>query len=259
MKPNSKKWHLLVSGHKNECLIAKISASQVIETHIVKLLGVHIDSDLTFENHLKTVCKKASQKLNALSRLCSFIPFKQPKTIMQAFFISRFSYCPLVWMFHSRKLNTKINNLHFRALRMIYRDETFSFKALLEKDGSVTIHHSNLQYLAIELYKVFNGTAPAILNNLFRKKGNAGTTESVSNNTRSGSTFYNSSNPKTVKFGLETLRVLGPKIWDIIPEEVKRAPSLLLFKSKIKTWEPYNCPGRLCKTFVPQLGFLGAI
>ena len=52
---------------------------------------------------------------------------------MQAFFNAQFSYCPLVWMFHSRKINTKINNFHYRALRMIYLDVTSTFEELLKK------------------------------------------------------------------------------------------------------------------------------
>ena len=72
-------------------------------------------------------------------------------------------------MFHSRKLNTKINNLHYRALRMVYRDETSSFNELLAKDGAVTIHHRNLQFLAIEMYKPFKGMSTAFLSDIFEK------------------------------------------------------------------------------------------
>ena len=59
---NSSKCHLLVCGHKFESMICKIGNAQVIETHKVKLLGISIDSKLTFENHMNSICKKASQK-----------------------------------------------------------------------------------------------------------------------------------------------------------------------------------------------------
>ena len=96
MKLNSGKCHLLVCGHKFECMICNIENFQVIETHVVKLLGVKIESELTFNTHIEILCRKASQKLNALSRLCSIIPFEKRKMLMQAFFISQFSYSPLV-------------------------------------------------------------------------------------------------------------------------------------------------------------------
>ena len=41
---------------------------------------------------------------------------------MKAFIASEFGYCPLVWMFHSRKLNSRVNKLYERALRIVYQD-----------------------------------------------------------------------------------------------------------------------------------------
>ena len=64
---------------------------------------------------------------------------------MRAFISSQFGYCPLVWMFHSRRLNNRINNIHERALRLVYRDYSrTSFKALLQIDKSVTITPTKL-------------------------------------------------------------------------------------------------------------------
>ena len=73
---------------------------------------------------------------------------------MEAFMMLPLSYCPLVWMCHSRTLNNKINKLHERALRLVYDDRQSTFEELLNIDKSVTIHHRNLQVLAAELYKV---------------------------------------------------------------------------------------------------------
>ena len=112
MKLNSGKCNLLICGNKFECMIGQVGESKVIETHKVKLLGILIESNLDFESHLHMICKKDSRKLNVLSRHCSILPFHRRKSLMNAFFTSQFSHCPLVWMFCSRCLNTKINNLH---------------------------------------------------------------------------------------------------------------------------------------------------
>ena len=255
MKLNSSKCHLLVCGNKFECMLCEIRGSQIIETHLVQPLGVNIESELTFKNHVGIVCRKASQKLNALSRLCSIIPFQKRRMLMQAFFISHFSYCPLVWMFHNRNINTRINNLHFRALGMVYREQTSTFEELLERDSSVTIHQRNLQFLAIEMFKVVKGLAPIFMNEIFPKNKNKGA-ENVSSNTRANAIFYNSSNPKTFNYVLDTLRCLGPKIWQLVPREIREITSLDLFIQKIKKWIPQNCPYRLSKLFEPQLGFV---
>ena len=70
---------------------------------------------------------------------------------MKTFVISQLNYCPLVWMFHSRKLNNRINSIHERALRITYKD---SFNELLQKDNAVTIHQKNLQAVATEIFKI---------------------------------------------------------------------------------------------------------
>ena len=69
--------------------------------------------------------------------------------IMKSFVTSQFGYCLLIWMFHSRALNNKINSIHQRALRIIYNDSNSTFEELLNKDNFVSTQHRNLQVLAI--------------------------------------------------------------------------------------------------------------
>ena len=235
---------LLVSGHKHECTICTVGDSKIIETHCVKLLGVLIDSKLTFSDHLNLICKKASRKVNALARQCAILPFHKRKLLMQAFFNSLFASSPLVWMFHSREINNKISKLHYRALRIAYREE------LLKKDGSLTIHHRNLHLLATEIYQVHKGIGPIFMSNIFFKN------DSSCGGTRFKPTFYCPGNPKTIKFGIETLIYLGHKIWALVPDNIESAASLAIFKKQIKNWEPVSCPCRLCATFISGLGFV---
>ena len=97
------------------------------------------------------------------------------RVLMKSYIFSQFNYCPLVWMCHSRSLNNKINRIQERALRIVYRDYMSSFKELLQKDKSITItiHQKNLQYLAIEIYKVKMGISPKIMNEVFRFSKNS--------------------------------------------------------------------------------------
>ena len=94
---------------------------------------------------------KARAKINALGRTAPFMNIEKRRAIMNAFFNSRFSYCPLIWMFHSRLINNKTNRLHERCLRIVYSDSQSTFEELLEKDNTVSVHQRNLQPLAIEL------------------------------------------------------------------------------------------------------------
>ena len=66
---------------------------------------------------------------------------EERKTAMKEFVTSQFGYCPLVWMFHNRSLNNKINYLDKRALRITtYGDRSSSFEDLLKKENSASIH-----------------------------------------------------------------------------------------------------------------------
>ena len=138
---------------------------------------------------------------------------------------------------------------------MIYYDDTSSFQELLERDKSFTIHQRNLQFLATEMFKVVNSMSPGFMNSVFCLNPNLNT-DNVSAHTRLKSQFYNPLNPRKVFSGMETLRTLGPKIWNLVPDSIKKSTSLAIFKNKIKQWKPHKCPCRLCKCFVKGLGFI---
>ena len=118
MKANPDKYHLLTNNTKESFQI-KTGNEAVRSSKYEKLLGIKVDHELNFNEHVSSLCKKASQKLNALSRIASFMTFDQRRLILNSFIPSHFSYCLIVWMFHSRKLNERINHIHERALRIV--------------------------------------------------------------------------------------------------------------------------------------------
>ena len=97
--------------------------------------------------HVRSLCKKASQKLNAFARIAYSLEFEQRK-LLNAFITSQFSYAPFVWMFHDRKLNNHINRIH-----EAYQDHNSAFNELLARDVSFKIHDRNLQKLLIEIFR----------------------------------------------------------------------------------------------------------
>ena len=116
MKANSDKYHLLINNTKESFQI-KIGNEAVSNSKYEKLLGVKIDHELNFNEHISSLCKKASQTLNALSQIASCMIFDQRRLILNSFITSHFSYCPIVWMFHSRKLIERITRIlicHFK-------------------------------------------------------------------------------------------------------------------------------------------------
>ena len=145
---------------------------------------------------------------------------------MNAFISSQFSYCPLIWVCHSRSLNARINKIHERALRIGYNDNNSSFEDLLVTPGSIRIHHRNLQILATEIYKALNNLSSSLMTELFQLKG-------INYNLRKGNTLT-WRNIKTVKYGTKTVSYLGSKIWDLLPEEIKKMQIFRLFQAENK-------------------------
>ena len=147
--------NLLVTG--NYEVIASINEFEIESSKKEKLLGITIDTRLSFQHHITSLCKKASQKLHALARIAHYThaltriahytDFEKRRSLMKAFVISQFNYCPLIWMFHNRALNNRINRIHERALPLVYQNKNLSFSELLELDNSVTIHKRYLQVL----------------------------------------------------------------------------------------------------------------
>ena len=167
---------------------------------------------------------------------------------MNAFFLSQFGYCPLVWMFHKRRYNNKRNCLHERMLRIVSKDYKSSFAELFSENKLLTAHHRNVQKLAIEVYKVKNEICPKFMPDTFKEVTHP-------YNLRN-SLICGSYKIKTVRYGTETITYLGPKIWLIIRDEIRESASLEKFRHKIKLWKPNSCPCRICKKYIPNVGFV---
>ena len=195
LKANSGKSHLLTTSDNIQHI--NVGGNQLSSSKYEELLGILIDHKLTFENHLLNIVQKVNQKLHALARISKYMPRKKLRIIMKAFVSSQFAYCPLIWMFHSRQINHKINKLHERALRIVYNDHFSSFEELLSKDKSVTVHQRNLQILTTKMYKLLNGLSPDIMQDIFETKSNY-------YNIRNAPAF-STRNIKTVRYGLQTI------------------------------------------------------
>ena len=237
LEANPDKHHVLLSETSETQLI--VENVPIASSSCEKLLRIKIDQKLSFEPHVDSLCKTESQKLNALARMTSSLKFKQRKLLLNAFITAQFSYASVIWMFHSRKLNNRINHIHERALRLVYKDYTRTFDELLLKDNSFRIPHRNLQKLAIEIFKVKLGLASEIMKNIFPIIENP---YDLRNETK-----FKSRNVHTVRYSIATASFVAPKIWSSIPRSYKECSSVNEFKAKIKSWYLENCHASFVK------------
>ena len=94
---------------------------------------------------------------------------KRSNTDFQLYF-QQFSYCPLIWMFHSRKLNNRINKIQEKSLRIVYKYKESDF--LLARKNYFIVHKLNVQVqlLATEIYKLMNNLSPGFMNKIFTER-----------------------------------------------------------------------------------------
>ena len=171
--------------------------------------------------------------------------FKKRKLFLNLSVTSKSLYCPIVWMFHSRRLNNNFNSIYEWALRIIYQDYTSSFTELLSKDSSLTFHQRNSQKLVTEMFKVKIGIALGLKKDIFET------------NSRYNNLLYNflvkRYNVRPVWCGTERASFLAPKLWGPILEDCKIVTTLSAFKEKTNSLVPENGICRICKTWIRSM------
>ena len=131
------------------------------------------------------------------------------QSLLDAFFVSQFSYCLLAWMCHSRTLNNRIKKLHERCFRVTYNDKKSTFQKLLDKDKSVSIQNQNLQVRATEMYNVAKRLCPKIFTNTFMPRNQP------NHNLRHITCFKMPLVVNSVYKETESIAFLDRKIWNL--------------------------------------------
>ena len=130
-KANPDKCHLILSTDKP--FSVNIDNELIKNSNNKKLLGINLNNRLAFDTHVANTCNRVSKKLHALARFSQYMNIHKRRMTMKASIASEFGYCPLVRMFHSRKLDSRENKLNERALRIVYQDYASYFLNSLRK------------------------------------------------------------------------------------------------------------------------------
>ena len=207
------------------------------QTH-VKLLGITIDSKLTFDMHIENLCKKASQQLNILRRFKNMFKAKELNLVFNSFIMANFNYCPIVWHFCGVKSMKRIEMIQERALRLMYDDLTTPYTTLLQKHEHVAMHVKQLRTIAIEVFKSLNDLNPPFMKEHFEVK-------TLHHNLRDN---FKLSQPKfnTIKYGRNSFTYYGAHLWNLLPNDLKCACNLHDFKTMLQSWDGPKCCCSLC-------------
>ncbi len=112
MKANAPKFQVAFFSRDKEIEGITINSEgvQLHSNECTKLMGVHVDRYLTFNYHISELCRKAARQVNCLMRLSTMLPVESKLTILNAFIVSNFLYCP-VWHMCSKSDAKKIEKV----------------------------------------------------------------------------------------------------------------------------------------------------
>ena len=119
LQVNMKKYKSMVLGERNgtEEMNLQIGGVKIEQSQAIKLLGVNIDSDLNFSNHIREVCIKSSQQIGVLTRLRNLIPNPAKLQLFKATILPHLTYCGTVWHFCRASDRRKLERLQIGFIR----------------------------------------------------------------------------------------------------------------------------------------------
>ena len=117
--------------------------------------------------HVNQLCKKASKNPHVSARIAKYMDIDRQGIFMKAFVSWQFCYCPLIWMFHSRKMEHRINSIYKRTLKLVYEDSHgLTFQEFLAEDKSATVHQKGPSVIGTEIFKSKTRVSSELMNNI---------------------------------------------------------------------------------------------
>ena len=156
--PGQFQFMILNKNTINQSIVINSKTTESLKS--VKLSRLTIDNKLNFGIHINDICNVASAKIKGLGTIRNRLNSSQVKILCNSFILSQFNYCCLFWMFCSKILQKKIDQIQKRALRIVYNELNLNVDKLVELDKSTSIHIKNMITLLTEVYKLQEDKIP---------------------------------------------------------------------------------------------------
>lgn len=238
MKANPDKYQTIIFGRRQDTSAQfSVSGVNIASEKSVKLLGITIDHGLSFCDQAAAVSQKASRQVNAMMRLCNVLDEKTKLNVYLSFIYCNFMYCPAVWLLCSKHHLRQLEKINCRALRFLYNDFNSTYDELLLRGNHKCVKVIIMHSIAIEVYKCVHGLSPEYMVSKFQELPHE-------YNTRN---FHALIQPtfRTVKYGFQSFSYLGSKIFNRLPNNIKEAPTLALFKKLLSNFKDTSCMDRI--------------
>ena len=207
MKANPDKFQFMIIPSSSLAPVELVldNSTCIISQDCVKVLGITIDKQLNFNEHISLCCTKAARQLNAFARISKDLNLNSRWAIHHSFIASNFSYCPLVWNFCGKTNNAKLEKIQERSLRILCKDYTSSYEELLRNTGLSTLLLNRLKCLLLETFKTIRHINAECLHGIFK-------THVVPYELRTKNLVQ--PKRKSTTYGLRSFLYLGARLWN---------------------------------------------
>ena len=197
-----------------------------------KILGVYVDNNLTWTDHIKHLTKKIASNIWLLSKIKKFLPQAHRVQFYKSYIQPHIDFCNIVWGSSSESNKLKILKLQKRACRIILDYNVADFTDAMKSLKIMTIYDRLYLRKAKVMFKVYNNTTPGYISENFKLRNDVNT--SIHLRSSSAGCFI-PPKPKTEYFK-HSLRYSGCLVWNSLPVEVKNAPTIDTFHNRCLKW-----------------------
>ena len=206
-----------------------INNNKIKRVHKSKVVGVQIDDQLNWNEHIKYISKKINSGLGALKRIRPYVSIKMLKTVYNALIQSHLDYCCEIWDSLGKTLADKLQIFQNKAARIILRAEyDTSSETVLNAMNWDKLVERRAKRKALLMFKIIHNLAPVSL-----KKLVSSVEQTIHYNLRNSNVRLCVPLPKTEALK-KSLSFSGPQLWNKLPNSLQNSSSLSKFKYKLK-------------------------
>ena len=239
LQANGDKTQAMVLGKSTHHYDLKFNGAAIDIKEHLKILGVHLDNKLTFQEHISEILKKVFAKIAALRRLKRLVPCRTLLVLYRCFVLSQFEYCNSLLIGIGKTLNKKLEDANHYGLRTIMNlGRNINYESILRTADMNTLEHRRIEPALIIFYKCYKENGPSYLADLFEPRITPYNLRNTGLNVTQNS--YNS------KFRHNSYSFVISRIWNKLPPYVKTTPNLSSFRRKLKTLIFTGCQCKSC-------------
>ena len=199
-----------------------------------KILGVFVDNNLTWSNHIKHLTKKITSNIWLLSKIKKFLSQTQRVQFYKSYIQPHIDFCNIVWGSSSEANKLKIFRLQKTACRVILDYNVENSNEAMSSLKILSIYDRLYLRKAKFMFKVYNNITPKYITENFTLRKNEDTGTSIMLRSSSAGCFV-PPKPRTECFK-HSLRYSGCLVWNSLPEEIKNAQTIEMFHNRCIKW-----------------------